>query len=69
MVVFGFALRAHNPFLGYHGDFDEAASACFKTAVVFIILSAVSGLSFVVSAFRSKMESAPATTRGDYQAV
>lgn len=69
MAVFGLALRAHNPFLGYHGDFDEAAAACFKTAVVFIFLCVLSLASFIVSAVRSKMDSVVVTARGDYQAV
>lgn len=70
MAVFGMALRAHNPFLGYHGDFDEAATACFKTAIIFTVLSVVSIISFVISALRSKMQpTAHQLTNGDYQAV
>jgi len=68
MVAFGFALRAHNPFLGYEGDFDEAATSCFKTAVVFGVLAGLSAGSFVVNAVKSKMGPAP-LARGDYQSV
>lgn len=74
MLAFGYALRAHNPFLGYEGDFDEAAASCFKTAAVFGVLAGVSFGSFVVSAVRSKMghgtsSSAPITPGSGYQAV
>lgn len=68
MLLFGIALRAHNPFLGYHGDFDEAAAACFKTAFIFAILAGLSAASFVLSAVRAKM-GPPAITRADYEAV
>lgn len=68
MLSFGVALRAHNPYLGYEGDFDEAASSCFKTAFVFAILAAISALSFVGDAVRSKM-SPSAVTNSGYQAV
>lgn len=69
MFLFGRSLSAHNPFLGYDGDFDEAASSCFKTATIFLVLSAVSMASFVVSAVRTKMGSAPAISGGEYQSV
>ena len=70
MLAFGFALQAHNPFLGYEGDFDSAASACFRTAGVFGVIGAVSAVSFVAAALRSKMSSSSApVARGDYQAV
>lgn len=68
MLALGASFRAHNPFLGYEGDYDEAASSCFKTAVVFGILSAVSALFFVYKAVRSKM-SPQSIIRGDYEAV
>lgn len=68
MLTFGFALRAHNPFLGYHGNFDEAAHSCFKTALVFGILATLSAASVVVQAVRSKM-GPPLTVRGDYSPV
>lgn len=72
MLAFGLALRAHNPFLGFHGDFDEAAASCFKTAVVFGALAGVSALAFVAGAVRAKMGPpgvAPPAVRGDYHAV
>lgn len=68
MVAFGFALQSHNPFLGYSGDFDEAASSCFKTAFVFGGLAGLSAGVFVLNAVKSKM-GPPTSTRGDYQAV
>lgn len=68
MFAFGTALQAHNPFLGYHGDFDEAAASCFKTAVVFLVLALVSAFAFVASAVRSKM-APPIIPKADYQAV
>lgn len=60
MLAFGLALRAHNPFLGFHGDFDEAASACFRTASVFTLLAALSAAVFVGAAVRAKLRPAPA---------
>lgn len=54
MLLFGFAMRAHNPYLGFDGDFDEAAGSCFKTAAVFAALSLFSLATFVVSAMRAK---------------
>lgn len=69
MLAFGYALKAHNPFLGYHGDFDEAAASCFKTAVIFGVLAGVSAISFVAGAVRSKMGPPAPVARGDYQAV
>lgn len=70
MLAFGFALRAHNPFLGYHGgDFDEAAASCFKTAAVFGVLAGLSAVAFVAGAVRSKMGPPAPVARGDYQAV
>ncbi|CAN8071022.1 unnamed protein product [Agarophyton chilense] len=68
MLLFGIALKAHNPFLGFEGDFDEAAASCFKTAFVFLALSGLSLLSFVLGAVRSKM-SPPPITRVEYEAV
>lgn len=56
MGTFSAAMNAKNPFLGYDGDFDEAAAACFRTAVVFAVLSFISFISFVVAAMRSKMD-------------
>lgn len=68
MACFGFAMQAHNPFLGYTGDFDEAASSCFRTAFVFGGLSALSFVTFVVGAVRSKSEPIP-LAHNDYSAV
>lgn len=59
MLAFGTALRAHNPFLGYEGDFDEAAAACFRTATVFGVLAGVSAIGFISSAARAKMNPPP----------
>lgn len=68
MVLFAFALEAHNPFLGFDGDFDKAAAACFKTAVVFLALALLSLASFVLSAVRAKM-GPPPPAQGEYQSV
>lgn len=68
MVLFGISLKGHNPFLGYTGDFDEAAAACFKTAFVFGGLSALSLGAFVMNAVRSKM-APPPIARLNYEAV
>lgn len=69
MVAFSLTLGAHNPFLGYTGDYDEAASSCFKTAIVFFVLSLISLLSFVFSAMRAKMDPIPPSSHGNYEAV
>lgn len=69
MVAFSLALRAHNPFLGYTGDYDEAASSCFKTAIAFFALSLISLVSFVISAMRAKRDMIPLSNNGEYQAV
>lgn len=71
MIAFGFALGSHNEFLGYHGDFDAASASCFKTAIVFGGISAVSLLTFVIGAVRMKLGGPPkpAAHSGDYQAV
>lgn len=68
MIAFGASFRAHDPFLGYEGDYDEAASSCFKTAAIFGVLCAISAIFFVYNAVRSKMHP-PSVTRGDYEAV
>lgn len=68
MVAFGFATAAHNPYLGFHGDFDVASRACFRTAAVFGVLGALSLVAFVLSAIRSKFSPEP-SARGDYHAV
>lgn len=69
MAAFGFAMKSHNEFLGYHGDFDLAAASCFKTAGVFGVISAVSLLAFVIGAVKTKLSPPPAAVRGDYYAV
>lgn len=56
MGTFSAAMHVKNPFLGYDGDFDEAAAACFRTAVVFAVLSFISFISFIISAMRAKMD-------------
>lgn len=68
MVAFGTALKAHNPFLGYHGDFDEASASCFKTAIAFGVLAGVSLVSFIGTAVRAKAGPPPGA-RADFQAV
>ena len=68
MLGFGMALRAHNPFLGYTGDMDEAAASCFRTAFVFAGLSAASFGTFVIGAMRAKGGPTP-PAREDYAAV
>lgn len=67
MLMFGISLRSHNPFLGYHADFDEAAASCFKTALIFLILSILSIVSFAITAVRAKMT--PPIPRTEYTAV
>jgi hypothetical protein len=68
MVAFGVALSNHNEFLGYHGDFDAGAAACFKTAGLFGAIALISLGSFALSAYRDKVgPSAP--VRGSYTAV
>ena len=68
MAAFGAAMRSHNEFLGYSGNFDEAAKACFKTSGVFLVISGVSFVAFVVGAVRSKL-SPPAPANVAYTAV
>jgi len=69
MASFGFAMRSHNEYLGYHGNFDEAATACFKTAVVFLAISGISFVAFVGGAVRTKLSPPAANGRTDYTAV
>ena len=59
MYAFGVAMKSENEFLGYHGDFEKGAEACFKTAGVFAAIGAVSFVFFVAGAVHSKMRSAP----------
>lgn len=68
MVSFGIALARHNEFLGYHGDYDEGAKACFKTAGVFGMIAILSVVTFAVSAVRQKM-SHGVGSRNDYVPV
>lgn len=67
MTLFGLAMRAHNPFLGFEGDYDEAAASCFKTAFVFVGLCLLSLAAFIVSAVRAKRDGS--TVPRDYQQV
>lgn len=67
MMLFGISLKSHNPFLGYHGDLDEAYKSCFKTAFVFGGLAALSLVTFVGTVIRSKMSLTPIAR--DYQTV
>lgn len=69
MSAFGFAMKSHNKFLGYTGDFDKAAASCFQTAAVFGVISAVSFVAFVIGAVTTKLSPPPAAVRGDYHAV
>ena len=62
-------MRSHNEYLGYHGNFDEAATSCFKTAGVFAVISAISFVAFVGGAVRSKLSPPTANGRVDYTAV
>jgi hypothetical protein len=68
MVTFGVALSHHNEFLGYHGDFDAGAAACFKTAGLFGAIALLSFGSFAVAAYRQKVGPI-APVRGNYSAV
>ena len=54
MLVFGSSLSNHNPYLGFHGDLDAAAKACFKTAWYFGGLACISLAYFVITAVRAK---------------
>lgn len=54
MAVFGSGMRNEYAFFGYEGDFAEAASLCFRTAITFGVLSALSAVTFVAAAVRDK---------------
>jgi hypothetical protein len=72
MLAFAHSLSNHNPFLGFHGDFDEGASACYKTAGLFAIIGVLSCVSFGVTSVRQKLNAghgAPAARPGAYSAV
>ncbi|OSX79801.1 hypothetical protein BU14_0071s0055 [Porphyra umbilicalis] len=54
MAIFGSGMNKEYAFFGYEGDFSEAASLCFRTAITFAILSGLSGATFVAAAVREK---------------
>ncbi|GAB0493882.1 hypothetical protein MMPV_005169 [Pyropia vietnamensis] len=67
MAVFGSGMRNEYAFFGYEGDFAEAASLCFRTAVTFGVLSALSAVTFITAAVREKglAVSTPAVAGGE----
>ncbi|KAJ8907061.1 hypothetical protein NDN08_003544 [Rhodosorus marinus] len=67
MVCFGAAFAKHYPYFGYEGDMDEAAGACFRTAIAFGILGGLSVVLFMYAAAKQRM--APTNVRGRYEAV
>jgi hypothetical protein len=72
MTVFGGQLKAENPFLGFHGDFQEGAASCYKTAGLFAVIGVLSCVSFGVTAVRQKLNAgygAPAARPGGFAAV
>lgn len=69
MVVFASALSNHNPFLGYHGNFDEGAASCYKAAGAFGILALASAVTFIASAVRTKFGYGATSVRSDYSTV